>query len=517
MGPFLKQLGALAFLIAWTVPASASETIPYYEQQLQNAVFTAIFYASSIALLAIFALFNVATRNYYGLWYTAQFAIGLFFVACIDGTASKVLWPNNPEFTNWIPLTALLTLNGNGLMLAVATSKAEPTALMKRLSGFFEAMGLLSFICIALIPVVPIILLATIANILFLPMIAAQVISVRSWSASTELGAERENDYAQRFSRITGLLFAFSTILIACVAWYQISKDTFSYAQFSVVAVRLVYLLLSLSLVATYLAHIIGIRQDRQVALKNELRSARRAARASNEKLESERQFARMKELALKRRQKLASASHDIRQPLVSLGLTLDKLRHSSDRVDELEYQSALEYIAQLADSFSSQESEPEHSEAEVARLSAEVMPMNLLLQTVTQMFHNEAAEKGVRLSTVPTEMSALVNPVAVMRIVSNLVANAIEHSGSDRIVIGCRRSDADLCIEVWDAGVALNQQQFEEFKQREQKGVGSSGQGIGLANCAELALQHRYTFALKDGGWSGNCFFLRVPRHREG
>jgi len=64
------------------------------------------------------------------------------------------------------------------------------------------------------------------------------------------------------------------------------------------------------------MAHIVGIQRDHDNALRLELQSARRAAKASEDKLNAERDFARMSEVAKQRRRQLSAASHDIRQPL---------------------------------------------------------------------------------------------------------------------------------------------------------------------------------------------------------
>ena len=511
------SLVSIALLLSTST--SAAQTISYSELKLQSAVITAIFYASSIVLLLVFALFNVASRNVFGLWYTLHFSIGLFFVACVDGTAARLLWPNNPELTNWIPLATLLTLNGNGLLLAVYASQGESPGPIKNFRSVFQIMGLLSFVCVALIPIAPIIVLAVIANILFLPMVASQIMSVMSWRPLGEYAGERQYLYAGRFSRVTSLLFALSVLIVGSIGWYQISKDTFSYAELSYTAVRFIYAVLSLSLVATYLAYIVGIRKDHEDALRRELQAARRAAQASEDRLQAEREFARMRELASKRRQKLSEASHDIRQPLVSLRLTLDKLNHSQDFKDDIEYQQALSYIDRLAESFSAPErdaeSERENENESLAhgRADTEVMPMNLLFQTIQQMFGAEADSKSMQLRTVPTNMTCLVNPIAVMRIVSNVISNSIEHSGSHKALLGCRRDGTQIRIELHDGGKGVTKVQFEKLSERGVKGKQSEGQGLGLANCVELADSHGYLFGVYHSPLAGNYFALTVPR----
>lgn len=495
----------------------ADPTITYYELALQSTAITAAFYASAFVLLMVFALFNLSSRNHIGLWYTLLFAIGLLFVACLDGTGSHLIWGNYPFFDRWLPLATLLILNACGLLLASYTLDTRlPFYPILKIS--MNVAGYLSLVLIILIPVGFQFYLALWGNIGFLLMVVAQVITTLGWRTPKVNPSEEAMRYSSIFSRITSLVFFIATAITGLILWHQSQQDTYSYADFIYVGARTVYLILSCSLVVTFMAHIMGIQRDHDHALRLELESTRRAALASEEKLKAERDFFRMKELAQQRRQQLSAASHDIRQPLVSLQLTLDKLSESSHADQKPEYQQALEYISQLAESYTYPDSGIENSNEDVLRHEVEQndteeLPISLLFKTIQQMFEPEANTKNTELRFVDTNMSALVDPSAVMRIISNLVSNALAHTQSKKILLGCRRQGNSIFIQVYDQGEGLSQSEFQQMQQLHHKSETSKGEGIGLANCVELAAKSGYELSLTSTAGKGCCFSLLVPR----
>lgn len=495
---------SLLFLIAMTIPQSSLA--------LQSIVTTSAFYTGSLVLLGVFALFNYSARNTIGLWYTLLFLLGLFFVACLDGTAAH-LWVDRPAYGQWVPLASLLLLNSSGLLLAAHAMDPRASAHIVRWRGTIQVLGLIGVCCLVAIPFVSRLYLALMANILFPAMVLAQLMSTLSWQSPGEQLSEDEYKLAGRFSRMTSLLFLLAIIALVAVAWYRIEQNIFNYAEISQVASRGIYLLLSVSLVITFFAHITGLRRDHDAALQRELHTARKAASESKQRLEMEREFSRMRELALHRRKQLSAASHDIRQPLVSLRLLLDKLQHSQPEQTLPDVTQALNYIDDIAASYAAESptaSEPTHTEQAVL----EALPVNLLLQTVRQMFAQEALSKGIEIRAIPCAATAWVAPVDVMRCINNLLSNALNHSHSTTILLGCRREEKHLNIMVYDQGPGISEKEFIHLKQPGAKGSDSDGEGLGLATVAEIAKTNAYEFGMKRWPQQANCFYLKVPRH---
>lgn len=124
-------------------------------------------------------------------------------------------------------------------------------------------------------------------------------------------------------------------------------------------------------------------------------------------------------------------------------------------------------------------------------------------------MFGPEADTKNVELRMVSTSMSALVDPSSVMRIISNLVSNALVHTVSTKILLGCRRQGDAIRIEVYDQGEGLSQEEFQQMQQFHSKGALSDGEGIGLAKCVNIAAKAGYELSLASKKTSGKLFCI--------
>ena len=96
-----------------------------------------------------------------------------------------------------------------------------------------------------------------------------------------------------------------------------------------------------------------------------------------------------------------------------------------------------------------------------------------------------------------------------------NFLANALRYARRGRVLLGCRRRNGQLELEVWDTGPGIDAQEqsliFQEFR----RGRAASGQGLGLglAIAERMAglLGHRLT--LRSWPGHGSVFGVRLAR----
>jgi signal transduction histidine kinase len=100
-------------------------------------------------------------------------------------------------------------------------------------------------------------------------------------------------------------------------------------------------------------------------------------------------------------------------------------------------------------------------------------------------------------------------------RIVQNLLGNAIRYTPSGRVLLGVRRRNDALEIQVWDTGPGILpeqlsrlQQAFEQGEQRDQQGV-----GLGLYIVTSLCQQLGYQLKVRTTLRRGSCFSIVIPR----
>jgi two-component system, sensor histidine kinase len=196
----------------------------------------------------------------------------------------------------------------------------------------------------------------------------------------------------------------------------------------------------------------------------------------------------------------LAAAAHDMRQPVHSLLMLQGLLRQSTQQSNQGmvldQMQAATSTIGQLFDSvmeFSRLESgstiahlEPIHIESFLASRVAQHLPM--------------AAEKGlrIRMRKSSTAIGAWVNAdrVLLMRLVDNLITNAIRYTHKGGVLICLRKHSArKIYLDIWDTGVGIALKDVDRvFEPYVQVGNDSrnrdKGLGLGLSivkSCTEL------------------------------
>lgn len=212
-----------------------------------------------------------------------------------------------------------------------------------------------------------------------------------------------------------------------------------------------------------------------------------------------------------------AAANHDLRQPLHSLGLFATALRN---QVNDRQAMSLADQILQCADSLE----ELFDNLLDISKLDAgqvsvrrEVFAADTLLERVQTAFAQSARDKELALRVRRSSLQLNTDCTLVLRIVSNLVANALRYTDHGGVLVACRRRGREAWIEVWDTGCGIPEEQhervFEEFYQlqnpeRDRK----RGLGLGLATVRRLATLLDHPIELRSVVNRGTRFRVRVP-----
>lgn len=217
----------------------------------------------------------------------------------------------------------------------------------------------------------------------------------------------------------------------------------------------------------------------------------------------------------------LASASHDLRQPIHSLGLNVYALKNQVRHPEQREVLGEIERaVGAMQRMF--------HSLLDLSRLVSglvkpepDVLSMNELLREIESMFGAAARGKGLELRLRRCRWRLRSDPQLLRQILQNLVANAVRYSERGGVLVGCRRRGASLRIEVWDTGPGIAKEAldsiFVEFVRLGRQGrEGDHGLGIGLAIAREASrvLGHDLTARSRPG--RGSCFSVTVPLTEE-
>jgi signal transduction histidine kinase/CheY-like chemotaxis protein len=215
----------------------------------------------------------------------------------------------------------------------------------------------------------------------------------------------------------------------------------------------------------------------------------------------------------------LASASHDLRQPLHALsffGATLE--RRMAGSIDQPLIHNMMRSIEALDKSFGAI---LDISKLDAGAVEAHVQsfPIRDLFRRLQMSFGGQAEEAGLSLRFRPGGRVVTSDPQLLERILGNLVQNALRYSRSGGgVLVVARDRRSGVSLEVWDTGIGIKESElpkiFAEFYQvANPERDRSKGLGMGLAIVQRLShlLGHELTVRSRPG--SGSVFRVWVER----
>lgn len=213
----------------------------------------------------------------------------------------------------------------------------------------------------------------------------------------------------------------------------------------------------------------------------------------------------------------LAAASHDLRQPLVTIGLLvgLARERASAGPVESL--------LGRVDDAVGAMERllsgllDLSRFEAGAVQPHPTTLQLSEIFAAIGANEQAHAAHKRLRLRLRPTELRVHSDRVLLERILRNLVGNALRYTTRGGVLVAARRRGEHVRIEVRDTGVGIapehQQTIFEEFVQVQASAQGSTlGMGLGLAIVRRSATMLGHRIGLSSTPGRGSCFWIELP-----
>jgi len=212
----------------------------------------------------------------------------------------------------------------------------------------------------------------------------------------------------------------------------------------------------------------------------------------------------------------LASASHDLRQPLNAMQMYIAALQ---SKVKDKEILRIIEDINSVSISTARLlNALLDVSELEVGAIKPrhEIFSVNNILISIFQSFLPLAKDKELDFRIVPSSLYVRSDPALLERILGNFMSNAIRYTNKGSVLIGCRKRGDKVSVEVWDTGCGISDDQmsliYEDFYQVENKERDrGKGLGLGLALAKRLADSLDHTINSKSTLGAGSCFSVSV------
>jgi two-component system, chemotaxis family, CheB/CheR fusion protein len=212
----------------------------------------------------------------------------------------------------------------------------------------------------------------------------------------------------------------------------------------------------------------------------------------------------------------LAAASHDLRQPLQTLTLLQELLAKT------VEGERAKKLVARLGETLGAMSGMLntllDINQLEVGTVRAKMVSFQIseLLDRLRDEFTYHAQAQRLALRVVSCGLSIHSDPRLLEQMIRNLLANALKYTKRGKVLLGCRRRQGMLSIEIWDTGVGIPVEElqaiFEEYHQVDNFArVRSRGLGLGLSIVQRLGnlLGHRVSVRSSPG--KGSVFAIEI------
>jgi signal transduction histidine kinase len=214
----------------------------------------------------------------------------------------------------------------------------------------------------------------------------------------------------------------------------------------------------------------------------------------------------------------IASASHDLGQPLQAVALFFDQSLRAPEGALRDKAIDGVRNALGAADDLLSHMLGHLRLEADAVQPHRSNLDLASLLRRVAARHEPSVREHGMELRVAARLLVLPLDPSLVERALGNLITNALTHSHGSRILLASRRHGTDA-VRIWviDDGEGVSQLDakhiFEDYYQgSSERGLPKAGFGLGLASVRRLA-------ALMDGvagvdpRWRrGAAFYLEFP-----
>ena len=222
--------------------------------------------------------------------------------------------------------------------------------------------------------------------------------------------------------------------------------------------------------------------------------------------------------LAESRKNFLASASHDLRQPLQAMNLFLTALKPFIKQAQSLIIFNKLEASTSGMNELLNRILDISKLDSKTVAITTTTFNIDTLVKALQQEFQGQALNHQLEFQV--NSISALVTNDALLlqRVLSNLLANAINYTASGSVRLDCKAIDNHIVIDIIDTGVGipLDQQTFifDEFYQvgnveRDRK----KGLGLGLSIVKRLCPLLDVEFDFESSPGQGSRFTITLKQ----
>lgn len=211
----------------------------------------------------------------------------------------------------------------------------------------------------------------------------------------------------------------------------------------------------------------------------------------------------------------LASATHDLRQPVHALAFYADWLRNEPQMADTIvpKILIATDSVNTLFNSLF------DFAKIESGTINVDLQEVSIaqLMEDLTIQYNPMAQAKGLVFRTVSVDAFVRSDPVLLRRVIANLLGNAFRYTESGEVVLSARLLDRYVWLDVIDSGPGIGEEHlphvFKEFYRAQQHHGTVDSFGLGLAIVQKLCQALGHTVEIRSSVGQGTACRVEMQR----
>ena len=210
----------------------------------------------------------------------------------------------------------------------------------------------------------------------------------------------------------------------------------------------------------------------------------------------------------------LASAAHDIRQPVLALDVYASMLRTEPDMAGVLteKIEIATKSVIAMFDSLF----DLSRLDAGQLKISNSTLDVMTLMRELELQYKPASGIKKLELRMRSCNVKIYTDQQLLKRILGNLLMNAIKFTNQGGVLLACRQTQEGVRFEIWDTGVGIAADEqtavFGEFYKSTSHLGTSDGFGLGLSIVSRLCEPLGFNFSMRSSLGRGSVFRVEVP-----
>lgn len=211
----------------------------------------------------------------------------------------------------------------------------------------------------------------------------------------------------------------------------------------------------------------------------------------------------------------LAAVTHDLRNPLNTIGLILKAL--AADGADS-RYGRELKVLERSAETMNRLVRDlldVSHFEAGFARIERKRIDVGGLCRESLEAFEAEARERGIELACdIEPGLPAIEgDPHRLAQVLSNLLGNSLKFTpGAGRVRVRSELAEGTVRISVEDTGPGIAQDDIPHLFEPSWQGRRGSGSGLGLSICRAIVEAHDGRIWIESRPGEGTAVRFTLP-----